>query len=159
MSDTNEGQPHRWRRDATAPSGYSCRICTAPHVGLVEICPATVGHVVGSPDTDRFAWEIKLPSEAERMRGETAMRVSLAGQTYDEIDRAYASLRTVNGWPPSPEREAFLAVEYAANHIEYKDEAGEFVADFVANDLADFLATWSAYAAWRDERLKGNDHG
>lgn len=60
---------------------------------------------------------------------------------------------------PTPEREAFLAVEYAANHIvDYGGERGDFVYDFVANDLPDFLRRWPDYANWRSERL-GADHG
>lgn len=116
-------------------------------------------HIVGDArDVVTWGWELNLPSERERFEGETAMRVRLVGETPAEIDEAYRSLRSNCGWPETPEREAFLAMEYAANHIEYKDEAGEFVADFVASDFADFLATWTAYATWRDERM-GADRG
>lgn len=108
---------------------------------------------VGSAETDAFEWQLRRPTDEERLDCVPALRVSLAAETYDEIDRAYASMRANCGWPETPDREAFMAVEYAANHIEYKDEAGEFIADFVASDFADFLATRPSYATWRAERI------
>lgn len=52
----------------------------------------------------------------------------------------------------TPEREAFWAIEYAANEISDAYMMADFVQDFVARDFDEFLWCWSDYSTWRDDR-------
>ncbi len=104
-------------------------------------------------ETDELTFQLELPTERAVHDGRTAMRLTLCADSPASMDSAYTEGRRQIGWDPTPEREAFLAMEYAANHID-ADERAEFVTDFAEMNTRQHLAHWVAYADWRSERLE-----